>query len=108
MNTRSDIENIHAEEREILERFEPVRQALGVISPVELVGSYPDTVIRMTATKNGQTDTREWSIWDGQMTGAPRGVGSGPDEYLQMLEVQVIYWLGAPRWTGHARPEPGC
>ncbi len=101
MKRRTDVENIQAEEQEILERFRAEMQADPFLRPVEsaeLVGSYPGTVIRITATQHGQTRTLEKSLWDGKMTGAPAGIGSGPQEYNQLYGVQVMYWLMAPFW----------
>jgi hypothetical protein len=100
MNARDDIENIHAEEQEILERFREGTEKgpFSFIDSVELVGTYPETVIRMTGTRYGRIQVQEWSLWDGDMTGSPPGVGSGPDEYLQKLGLQVTYWMTSPQW----------
>jgi hypothetical protein len=78
---RPDPAEIRAEEQEILEGAER-RVRAGALSAflnsVELVGSYPDTVLRLTASKEGRTQVEEFSIWDGQMTGSPPGVAATP------------------------------
>ena len=95
-----DEESITAQEREILEGFiETIVPAISsaTLSGV-LIGAYPDTVLRVSASKHGQTRVREWSIWDGTMTAAAPGVPPGTEEYLQLLFSQVSYWMTAPYW----------
>jgi hypothetical protein len=69
-----DADEIAREERAVIEAFE--QDIAPTYPPVvlsgELVGSYPDTAIRMSFTKGSQTQVQDFSLWDGQMIGAPR------------------------------------
>ena len=87
------------QEQVILSRFNAeVAPDFPAIESAELVGSYPETVIRVTATRGDQTHTAEWSIWDGNMTGSPPGSTGGTGEYLTLLVAETAEWLSAPFW----------
>ncbi len=94
--TPQEIEQV---ERELLERFnQEVAPAADGLAMAMIVGGYPDTVIRVVATAQGESRSHEWSIWDGEMIGAPPRPGAGVDEFLQVLEVRIIEWLAAAYW----------
>lgn len=101
MPLRDDFEAIAEEEREIVDRVSGNGGPLRAVESAELLGSYPDTVIRITATRDRQTEVHDWFVWNGQVTGAPPGVGSGPVEYAQLLDAQILYWLSSPTWKSH-------
>jgi hypothetical protein len=99
------MDNIQAEERAILEGISDWDwhgRGIPEIESVELFGEYPETILRIVASKRGYTRALEWPVWDGQMTGSPAGVGSGPEEFLQMLGVDLIYWRTARNGPGAA------
>lgn len=95
------MEEAELEERDILDRAREVvkhqQRRSWTLDDVELVGQYPDTDIRVTATREGKTRSHDWPIWDGSMIGGPPGV-VGSAEYIQMLFTEVDYWLRKPRW----------
>lgn len=114
-------EEVAAEEREVLERVRRewlspprlsarARQILAAsahqpatVDAVDLVGRYPQTMIRVTARRGGVTHTGEWPIWDGTLIGGPPGVAS-PQGFAQMLGVQILYWQTAPTWKDDINP----
>jgi hypothetical protein len=103
------MDNIQAEEQEILEGISDWDwngRTVPEIQSVELFGEYPETILRIVASRHGYTREREWSVWDGQMTGSPAGVGAGPDEFLLMLSMDLLYWRTAPKWTWSGEPRP--
>lgn len=94
--TPHEIEQV---ERELLERFNhEVAPAADGLAMAMVVGVHPDTVIRVVATAQGESRTHEWSIWDGEMTGAPPRPGDGVGQFLQVLELRIIEWLAAAYW----------
>ena len=68
-----------------------------------VLGSYPDTVIRVVATRGRQTRTCEWPLWDGSVTDIDTAADLGADEFLQALDVRIIEWLASPGWRTGAR-----
>ena len=94
--TRDEIDRV---EHELLDAFHrEVSQAAEGDAAAMIVGAYPDTVIRVVATAQGQARSHDWSIWDGEMTGEPPRPGDGVEAYLQVLELRIIEWLGASYW----------
>ena len=94
-----DEQSIAEQEQEILDGFnQTILPGFASLEAAALVGRYPDTVIRVTASKGDQTRVEDWPIWDGNMTGAPTGVPPGTEEYLQLLTARVVEWLTAPYW----------
>lgn len=61
----------------------------------------PDTMVWIKATRDGRSEVHDWHVSDGEMTGAPSGVGSGPEQYEQLRAVQIIYWLTSPKRQSH-------
>jgi hypothetical protein len=91
--------DVELQEREILEGVHAeIRPTFKSIESAELDGHFPDTMIRLTAHRHGQTRTEEWPVWDGTMTGCPPGVPPGTEEYLTLLFASVAEWLSAPFW----------
>ena len=94
--TPQEIEQV---ERELLERFShEVAPAADGLAMAMIVGAYPGTVIRVVANAQGESRTHEWSIWDGEMTGAAPRPGAGVGQFLHALEVRIIEWLAAAYW----------
>jgi hypothetical protein len=95
-----DAGQISEEEKAIIEGFEEKivpEYPLGTVSAT-LVGKYPDTVIRVTLTKGSESQSEDFSLWDGKLIGAPSGGGTGGDDFILMLGVAILEWFTSPKW----------
>ncbi len=92
-------QQIEQVERELLDSFHhEVAPAADGLAAAMIVGAYPDTVIRVVASAQGESRTHDWSIWDGEMTGDPPRPGDDVGQFLQVLELRIIEWLAAAYW----------
>jgi hypothetical protein len=97
-HTELTLEEIEQVERELLDDFHrQVAPAAEGDAAAMIIGVYPETVIRVVATAQGESRSHDWSIWDGSVTGSPLRP-SGVAEFLQTLELRIIEWLGAEYW----------
>ena len=93
------LEQIEQVERELLDDFHrQVAPAAEGDAAAMIIGVYPETVIRVVATAQGESRSHDWLIWDGAMTGSPPSPGAGVAAFLQVLELRIIEWLGAEYW----------
>jgi len=93
------LQEIEQVERQLLEDFHrQVAPAAEGDAAAMVIGVYPDTVIRVVATAQGESRSHDWPIWDGAMTGEPLRPGPGVAAFLQVLELRIIEWLGAEYW----------
>ena len=94
------IEGIAATEKAIVDGVKLWITATSFVRSAVLEGSYPDTELVLVVARNDKTKTLRYSVWDGTMTGSPAGIGSGPEEYIQLLDAMVLEWSTAPYWGG--------